>query len=104
MPISNTEDYRVTQIISEYIRKMGYDGILYRSFFTMKNNYTIFNCHKSKIAYKNSRIVVHQFSDEVFWDFNNQIDIHTYGGKKNTEYDSELADVLLADMHRELKK
>ena len=103
-PISNTEDYRVTQIISDYIRKMGYDGILYRSFFTMKNNYTIFNCHKSKIAYKNSRIVVHQFSDEVFWDFNNQIDIHTYGGKKNTEYDSKLADVLLADMQREFKK
>lgn len=99
-PVSKKDDYRVTQIISDYIRKMGYDGILYRSFFTMKDNYTIFNCHKSKIAYKNSRMVVHQFSDEVFWDFNNQATMYT-GNIRNTEYDSRVANGMLEDMKRE---
>lgn len=102
-PVSKKEDYRVTQIISDYIRKMGYDGILYRSFFTMKDNYTIFNCHKNKIAYRNSRIVVHQFSDDVFWDFNNQVAVHT-DSKSNTEYDSKLANGILGDMQREFDK
>lgn len=102
-PVSNKDDYRVTQIVSDYIRKMGYDGILYRSFFTMKNNYTIFNCHKNKIAYKNSRILAHQFSDDVFWDFNSQVAIHTEN-KSNKEYDSELANGILGDMQREFDK
>lgn len=102
-PVSNKDDYIVTQIVSDYIRKMGYDGIVYRSFFIMKNNYTIFNCHKNNIAYKNSRIVAHQFSDDVFWDFNNQVAVHT-GNKSSTEYDIELANGILGDMQREFDK
>lgn len=102
-PVSNKDNYRATQIVSDYIRKMGYDGISYRSFFTIKNNYTIFNCHKNKIAYKNSRILAHQFSDDVFWDFNKQVAIHTEN-KSNKEYDSELANGILGDMQREFDK
>lgn len=102
-PVSKKDDYRVTQIISDYIRKMGYDGILYRSFFTMKDNYTIFNCHKNKIAYKGSRIVVHKFSDDVFWDFNNQEAIHT-NKRRNTEYDASLANRILGEIQREFNK
>ncbi len=49
----------------------------------MEDNYTIVNCHKNKIAYKNSRILAYQFSDNVFWNFNNQVAIHT--DKKATQ-------------------
>lgn len=96
-PVANEKDYKTTQIISDYIRKTGYDGIVYRSFFTSKNNYTIFNCHKSKISFLKSRIVAHQFVDNVFWDFNNQSAIHT-DEQNNKEYDSKTADSILRSM------
>jgi hypothetical protein len=96
-PASSKDDYKVTQIISDYIRKIGFDGIIYRSFFTMKNNYTIFNCHKSKIAFKQSSILVHQFEDSIFWDFNNKTAIHT-DGHNDAEYNTEIADEILQSM------
>lgn len=97
-PAVNDMDYKMTQILSDYIRKMGFDGIMYRSFFTMNNNYTIFNCHKSKIAFNNSRIVSHQFVDNVFWDYNNEMSIHT-NVDESTEYDIEIANDTLRWMN-----
>lgn len=102
-PAVNDMDYKMTQILSDYIRKMGFDGIMYRSFFTMNNNYTIFNCHKSKIAFKNSRIVSHQFVDNVFWDYNNEMSIHT-NVDESTEYDSEIANDTLRWMNSKFGK
>jgi hypothetical protein len=102
-PASSKEDYKVTQIISDYIRKMGFDGIIYRSFFTMKNNYTIFNCHRSKIAFKQSRIVVHQFENSIFWDFNNRTSIRT-DEHNNVEYNADVADEILQSMKRTFKE
>lgn len=99
-PATKREDYKVTQMISDYIRKMGFDGILYRSFFTMKNNYTVFNCHKSKITFLNSRIVSHQFSDNIFWDFNNKVAIHTEQ-HESVEYEQKTANVILLSMKKE---
>lgn len=97
-PAVNDMDYKMTQILSDYIRKMGFDGIMYRSFFTMNNNYTVFNCHKSKIAFKNSRIVSHQFVDNVFWDYNSEMAIHT-NVDESTEYDNEIANDTLRWMN-----
>lgn len=102
-PAVNDMDYKMTQILSDYIRKMGFDGIMYRSFFTMNNNYTIFNCHKSKIAFNNSRIVSHQFVDNVFWDYNNEMSIHT-NVDESTEYDIEIANDTLRWMNGKFGK
>lgn len=97
-PAVDAMDYKMTQILSDYIRKMGFDGIMYRSFFTMNNNYTIFNCHKSKIAFMSSRIVSHQFVDDVFWDYNHEESIHT-NMDEETEYDTEIANDTLRWMN-----
>lgn len=97
-PAVDVMDYKMTQILSDYIRKMGFDGIMYRSFFTMNNNYTIFNCHKSKIAFMSSRIVSHQFVDDVFWDYNHEESIHT-NMDEETEYDTEIANDTLRWMN-----
>ncbi|WDL94878.1 RES domain-containing protein (plasmid) [Bacillus sp. HNR-4] len=35
-------EYIPTQILSEYVRSRGYDGVCYHSSFTQKNNYTLF--------------------------------------------------------------
>lgn len=40
-------EYIPTQILSEYIRSRGYDGVCYHSSFTQKNNYTLF-CGREK--------------------------------------------------------
>lgn len=49
--------YKVSQYITELVRKHGYDGIAYRSFITNGKNYTIFNCCESNISFVNSEIV-----------------------------------------------
>lgn len=41
-------EYVPTQILSEYIRKLGYDGLCFRSCFTGKLNYTLF-CGKEEM-------------------------------------------------------
>ena len=69
-PVAHEDEYEVTQIISDYIRKTGVDGIAYRSFFTGRKNYTIFNSHKSKVKFISSRLVANQGSVGYFWDFN----------------------------------
>ena len=46
-PTNNTEDYIVSQIIAEYIKKLGYDGIRYRSSLHREGvNYTVFSFEK----------------------------------------------------------
>lgn len=49
--------YKVSQYVTELVRKFGYDGIAYRSFITNGKNYTIFNCCESNIEFINSEIV-----------------------------------------------
>ncbi len=85
-----------TQIVSDYIRKAGYDGIAYRSFYTGGTNYTIFNSHKKNVRYIDSRIVSHQFTNEVFWDFNNSKALQS--NVSNVEYDVKLAKEILDGM------
>lgn len=90
----NIKIYRFTQIISDYIRKFGVDGIAYKSFFTGKTNYTLFNTHKSKIIFECSRILSHQFTNEIFWDFNNNSTLSSLSDSKY-EYDVKTADTIL---------
>ena len=49
--------YKVSQYITELVRKHGYDGIAYRSFISNGKNYAIFNCCDSNIEFINSEIM-----------------------------------------------
>lgn len=95
--------YTVSQIISDYIRKFGIDGIAYRSFYTGKTNYTIFNSHKSKIKYISSRILLHHSSNEVYWDFNHQTSLFT-NENKNLDYDIHTGNEMLSKLETQIKK
>ncbi len=91
VPIKDKNIYRVTQIISDYLRKTGIDGIAYRSFFSPGGvNYTLFNCHHSNIEYVDSRILLYKQAMHSFWDYNNGKAIMSCLDKK-LEYDSEIA-------------
>ena len=57
VPISDTQEYRLTQFISDEIRKYGVDGICYKSHFTNDENYVIFNCSMETIKFNNSKIL-----------------------------------------------
>lgn len=50
--------YRVTQFVSDYIRKAGFDGVRYQSAMSAGTNITIFNCHKSRVEFVNSKILL----------------------------------------------
>lgn len=71
-PVSNSKEYKATQVISDYIRKMGFDGLSYRSYYTGKRNYTIFNSHPGFFEFVDSRIVIAQGSVQYFWDENDR--------------------------------
>ena len=70
-PVSRKEGYKGTQIISDYIRKAGFDGIKYKSFYTGESNYVIFNSHKSIIDFVDSRLLIYEYVDKQFYDCNN---------------------------------
>ena len=92
-----TTIYRFTQIIADHLRKTGIDGLAYRSFYTGKTNYTIFNSHKNNIKFQNSRIVSHHFTNEIFWDFNNADTLKSCD-EKECNYDNIKADKILKDL------
>ena len=69
-PVSEKKTYEATQIISDYIRKMGYDGIVYNSFYTYGKNYTIFNSYHKYFKFLSSRLLAVQGTIQYYWDFN----------------------------------
>ena len=69
-PVGRKKDYVATQIISDYIRKVGFDGISYVSNYTGSMNYTIFNCHHKYFRLKASWLVAIQGTIQYYWDFN----------------------------------
>ena len=72
-PAANKNIYRLTQVISDYLRKNGIDGRGYKSHFCHNGvNYTIFNSHPSAIELCDSRVVLHKRAIHSFWDFNNE--------------------------------
>lgn len=102
-PVRDERDYYITQVISDYIRKYGVDGIAYKSFYTWGTNYTIFNSHKNKIQFKGSRIVSYQFNKQYFWDFNNKKIIQVLKDE-DVEYNKEIADGMLQSMSSSFQK
>lgn len=101
-PVIDKNEYRVTQILSDYLRKTGIDGIAYRSFYTGKANYTIFNCHSKNVEFINSRILTHQFQNSTFWDFNNKKSIKLTD--VDDEYNEEIATSIIKDLQQSMKK
>lgn len=82
-PARGENTYRATQIISDYLRKTGVDGVAYSSFLVPKGvNYTIFNCHHSKVKFCDSRVLIHRYANHSFWDFNEEC---TLMSNKNEE-------------------
>ena len=56
-PVSDLQEYRITQFISDELRKHGIDGICYKSHFTNADNYVIFNCSMDNIEFFKSKIL-----------------------------------------------
>lgn len=69
-PVSNAKEYAATQYISDLIRKMGYDGIKYRSSKTEEANVTIFTCYKNYIAYVESKLFFFHMNTPIAYEIN----------------------------------
>ena len=65
------EDNRVTQYLSDQIRKTGIDGILFMSFFMGRNNLLLFNRGEYNIRFGESRIVQAGPPYQSIFDLNN---------------------------------
>ena len=70
-PVSNDSIYILSQLLADYIRKAGFDGVRYLSSTTRGKNVTIFNSHESYIRFKRSKLVLNHSLDY------NIIDIET---------------------------
>lgn len=89
-PATKDNDYYLSQLITDIIRKRGYDGVMYKSFFTEKGvNYTIFNCSEDHIKFQNSRVLCTRGANISFVDFNNQTNLHSNPNGYLMEYDEE---------------
>lgn len=92
-PVNGKNAYRVTQIISDYLRKTGIDGIKYRSFLSLGGfNFTIFNSHPSNIKFCESKVLIHKQANHSFWDFNNDIEIMSNKDGGLLAYDKDIAE------------
>ena len=89
-PVGEKGRYKVTQIISDYLRKTGIDGVAYNSFYCPSGvNYTFFNSHPKKLEFKGSRLLIHKQAIHSFWDLNEEQAL--YSDKCLIEYDKENA-------------
>ena len=92
LPVKNDQEYRVTQHISDYLRKTGIDGIAYQSKLSPGGiNYTIFNSHHSKIKFCHSKILLHKQANHSFWDWNEEKTIFSNPEGVMMNYDTEIA-------------
>ena len=92
-PVRGENAYRATQIISDYLRKTGVDGIKYRSFLSPGGcNFTIFNSHPSYIKFCDSRVLIHKQANHSFWDFNNDTEIMSNRDAKLLAYEQNIAE------------
>lgn len=92
LPDKSEKIYRATQILSDYLRKTGVDGIAYKSYLAPGGvNYTIFNSHPRAIKFVSSRVLIHKQANHSFWDFNNEKAIFS-NPKNNLEYNPKIAE------------
>ena len=90
-PVGEKGKYKVTQIISDYLRKTGIDGVAYNSFCCPGGvNYTFFNSHPKKLEFKESRLLIHKQALHSFWDLNEEQAL--YSDNHLIEYDKKIAD------------
>lgn len=91
-PVRDENAYKATQIISDYLRKTGIDGIAYRSFLALDGvNYTIFNSHPQKIRFCGSKVLLHKQANHSFWDFNEGQEIMSNRSGKLMTWDDNIA-------------
>lgn len=92
LPVKSEKIYRATQILSDYLRKTGVDGIAYKSYLAPGGvNYTIFNSHSHAIKFVNSRVLMHKQANHSFWDFNNKQAIFSNPENNLMDYDQKIA-------------
>ena len=72
VPIKDSQNYKLTQFISDEIRKSGIDGLCYKSYFTGAMNYVIFNCCMSNIEFSKSKVLKLHSQKLFFIDFSNE--------------------------------
>ena len=71
IPATTNEQYMISQFVSDYIRKAGFDGVVYKSFYSKDGiNYTIFNSHHSYLKYNWSKLMVYLSQNQHFLDMN----------------------------------
>ena len=93
VPVKNEKVYRATQILSDYLRKTGVDGIAYKSYLVPGGvNYTIFNSHPNIIKFENSRVLMHKQANHSFWDFNNKKTVFSNPDNNLMDYDQKIAE------------
>ena len=85
--------YILTQFLSDYVRKAGFDGIKYWGAANYGVNYTIFNSHKSNVSFVDSKIIAVASVEYNLVDLENEINIQPT--KKQTELNVELTQRLL---------
>lgn len=91
----NIIDYKITQFITDHIRKIGVDGICYRSGFSDGKNYTVFNCHKNNVEFVDSKIYLHISGKNTFLDINEE---------KTVTASNECEKIDIKGLKEELKK
>ena len=92
-PVRGENAYHATQIISDYLRKTGVDGIKYRSFLSPGGcNFTIFNSHPENIKFCESKVLIHKQANHSFWDFNNDTEIMSNRAGRWLTYDQNIGE------------
>lgn len=69
-PVDSDGEYYSSQLISDYVRKAGYDGIRYKSAKANGYNITLFNSHKTYISFLESKLVLVESCKYSYIDFN----------------------------------
>lgn len=86
--IRNKKDsYFITQYLSDYIRKAGYDGIKYWGSMNYGTNYTIFNSHRSKLTFVESKIVATAGIEYKFYDIEKKEKLQVSGKLPSIDFD-----------------
>lgn len=57
IPVKTDKEYYITQLIADYIRRAGYDGVRFKSSMSGGANITLFNSHESFIKFTSSKLV-----------------------------------------------
>lgn len=91
--------YLPTQLIADYARKKGFDGIKYQSALVPGGyNYTIFKSHPSNIQFLGSKILLYRQANYAYWDFNENCALFSNPADDLFAYDKDVAEKMKKDM------